>query len=393
MRIAFVVQRYGLEINGGAELHCRWVAEHLKKYAEVEVLTTKAADYITWKDHYVRDEEVVNGIRVRRFPVTRVRNPERFGRVQESLLRREHTEADELRWLDEEGPRVPGLIDYLKSRPSAYDHFIFFSYRYYHSYWGIKAVPGRSILVPTAERDPVIGLSIFRDLFRTPCAIIYNSFEERKMINDASGNEAVPGDVVGVGTVVPGRYSGEAFRRKHNVPGPYILYLGRIDENKGCPGLFDYFVRFKRESGSGVKLVLAGTTVMQVPSHPDIHYLGFRGDEEKFDALDGADALVMPSIYESLSMVTLEAWALGKPVLVNALCDVLKGQCLRSNGGLYYENYPEFRESLSLLLSSPRLRRALGENGRRYFEANYSWDVIERKYLALLNRLETERIS
>ncbi len=393
MRIAFVVQRYGLEINGGAELHCRWVAEHLKKYAEVEVLTTKAADYITWKDHYVRDEEVVNGIRVRRFPVTRVRNPERFGRVQDNLLRREHTEADELRWLDEEGPRVPGLIDYLKSRPGAYDYFIFFSYRYYHSYWGIKAVPGRSILVPTAERDPVIALSIFRDLFRTPRAIVYNSFEERKMINDVSGNEDVPGDVVGVGTIVPGRFSGEVFRRKYNVPGPYILYLGRIDENKGCPQLFDYFIRFKRESGSGVKLVLAGTTVMQVPSHPDIQYLGFRGDEEKFDALDGADVLVMPSFYESLSMVTLEAWALGKPVLVNALCDVLKGQCRRSNGGLYYENYPEFRESLNLLLDSPRLRSALGENGRRYFEANYSWEVIEKKYLALLNRLEKERIA
>jgi glycosyltransferase involved in cell wall biosynthesis len=393
MRIAFVVQRYGLEINGGAELHCRWVAEHLKKYAEVEVLTSKAADYITWKNHYERDEDMVNGIPVRRFAVTRVRNPERFGRLQDRLLRREHTEAEELRWLDEEGPRVPGLIDHLKRRPGAYDHVIFFSYRYYHSYWGVKAVPGRSILVPTAERDPIIGLSIFRDLFRRPRAILYNSLEERKMINDISGNEAVPGDVVGVGTVVPGRLDGEAFRRKHSISGPYILYLGRVDENKGCSRLFDYFIRFKRESGSGVKLVLAGTSVMQVPSHPDIHYLGFLGDEEKFDALAGADLLVMPSFYESLSMVTLEAWALGKPVLVNSLCDVLKGQCLRSNGGLFYENYPEFREALTLLLSSPRLRGALGENGRRYYEANYSWEVIERKYLALLNRLVTERAS
>jgi glycosyltransferase involved in cell wall biosynthesis len=113
----------------------------------------------------------------------------------------------------------------------------------------------------------------------------------------------------------------------------------------------------------------------------------------KFDALDGADVLVMPSFYESLSMVTLEAWALGKPVLANALCDVLKGQCRRSNGGLYYENYPEFREALSLLLDSPRLRRALGESGRRYFEANYSWEVIERKYLSLLNRLDREGAS
>jgi len=391
MKIAFVVQRYGLEINGGAELHCRWVAEHMKKVAEVEVLTTKAADYITWKNHYTRDEEAVNGIRVRRFPVTRARNPERFGRVQDRLLRHEHNEADELRWLDEEGPRTPSLIQYLKDNESAYDYFFFFSYRYYHSYWGIKTVPRRSILVPTAERDPVIGLRIFQDLFRTPRAIIYNSVEERKMINEVSGNEQVPGDVVGVGTEVPGRYSGEAFRRKYNMVGPYVLYLGRIDENKGCHKLFDYFIRFKRESGSEAKLILAGSTVIQIPSHPDIQYLGFMDDEEKFDALDGAELLVMPSFYESLSMVTLEAWALGKPVLANALCDVLKGQCQRSNGGLFYETYPEFREALSLLLSSPRLRRTLGENGRRYFEANYTWDVIENKYLALLGRLEKEK--
>jgi glycosyltransferase involved in cell wall biosynthesis len=213
----------------------------MKKHAEVEVLTTKAVDYSTWKNHFARDEEVVNGITVRRFP-DHVRNPERFGRLQESLLRREHTEADELRWLDEEGPRVPGLIEYLKSRAASYDHILFFSYRYYHSYWGVKAVPERAILVPTAERDPVIGLSIFRDLFRTPRAIVYNSPEEKQMINDLSGIWTLPGDVVGVGTVVPGRFRGGLPpETQHNRP--YILYLGRIDENKGCPQLFDNFIR------------------------------------------------------------------------------------------------------------------------------------------------------
>jgi glycosyltransferase involved in cell wall biosynthesis len=194
-----------------------------------------------------------------------------------------------------------------------------------------------------------------------------------------------------VGTEVPDRYSGEDFRRKYGLFKPYILYLGRVDANKGCPELFDHFIRFKRDSGSEVKLVLAGATVLQIPSHPDILYLGFMDDREKFNALDGAELLAMPSLYESLSMVTLEAWALGKPVLANARCAVLKGQCLRSNGGLYYETYPEFREALTLLLGTPRLRRALGENGRRYFESNYAWEVIERKYLSILERLEKER--
>lgn len=390
MKLAFVVQRYGAAISGGAELHCRWIAEHMSRHSDVEVLTTRADDYITWQNHYRRGRDAVNGVPVRRFGVTRRRRPERFGRVQEHVFRNEHREADELRWLDEEGPRAPGLIRYIRRHAADYDYFVFFSYRYYHSYWGIRAVPEKSILVPTAERDPVIHLRIFRDLFNLPRAIVYNSVEERNMINEVSGNSGVPGDVVGVGSEVPAASSGARFRAAHGVEGDYVLYVGRIDENKGCPNLFRNFLRFKSETGSPARLVLIGSSVLPVPAHPDILSMGFLPEQDKFDALDGALALVMPSFYESLSMVILEAWAMGKPVLANAHCEVLRGQCLRSNAGLFYEDYGEFREALALLLGSPELRRALGANGRNYYEANYSWKRIEDKYLALIRRLGGE---
>ena len=391
MTIAFVVQRYGLEINGGAELHCRWVAEHMRKYIPVEVLTSCAYDYVTWRNHYPEGEEVINDIRVRRFPVTKPRRPERFGRLQNYILEHEHREKDELAWLEEEGPTSPKLIHFIRKHESDYDYFIFFSYRYYHAYWGIHTVPGKSILVPTAEHDPVIHLKIFRDLFRMPRAFIYNSEEERVMIQTLSRNQSVPGLVVGVGTEVPSSFSAERFRQKHGVDGPYMIYVGRIDQNKGCPYLFDHFLRFKKDTGSDIKLVLIGNTVLKIPSHPDVRHLGFLPEEDKFDALSGAELLVMPSFYESLSMVTLEAWALGRAVLANAHCEVLKGQCQRSNGGLYYENYPEFREVLKLLLASPRLRAVLGENGKAYYDANYTWDIIEKKYLAIMNELGAGR--
>jgi len=391
MRVAFVVQRYGLEVNGGAEIQCRWTAEHMSKYFEVEVLTTKACDYITWKDHYSVDEELINGIKVRRFPVARTRRPQRFGRIQDRLFRGAHSVSDELRWLEEEGPFSPSLIAFIKTSEAAYDYFVFFSYRYYHSYYGIHSVPRKSILVPTAEQDPIIKFQIFKELFHKPRAIVYDSIEERAMIQAVSGNGAVLSDLIGVGIEIPERYSGEAFRKKYEVGAPYILYLGRIDENKGCPRLFDYFRRYKQETGSEIRLVLAGSTVLDIPAHPDIIYLGFIGDEDKFNAFGGAELLVMPSFLESLSIVTLEAWAAGKPVLANALCGVLKGQCLRSNGGLFYETYPEFRETLTLLLRSPRLRHELGQNGRKYFTANYDWGIVENKYLALLDSLEKEK--
>jgi glycosyltransferase involved in cell wall biosynthesis len=379
MRVAFVVQRYGLEINGGAELHCRWVAEHMRRHWDVEVLTTRAHDYITWKNHYPEGTTAVNGVPVRRFSVTKARNPERFGRLQKFVFENEHKEKDELAWLDEEGPTSPPLVQFLRAREADYDAFVFF-----------KALPRKSVLVPTAERDPVIHLKIFKDLFRAPRAFIYNSEEEREMIQTVSGNADVPGLVVGVGTEVPAVTSAGRFRAKHGILGPYIIYIGRIDENKGCPQLFDHFLRFKAQTGSPLKLVLIGNSVLRIPAHPDIVPLGFLPEEDKFDGLSGAQALTMPSFYESLSMVTLEAWALGRPVLANARCDVLEGQCRRSNGGLFYSTFGEFREALNLLLGSERLRTALGENGRAYYQANYTWDIIESKYLTVLEGLRKD---
>ena len=390
MKVAFVVQRYGLEINGGAELHCRWVAEHMNKHWDVEVLTTRAADYITWKNHYPKGTETINGVTVHRFSVTRPRDPERFGRLQNRLLTEEHSLEDEQRWLEEEGPLSPSLIEYIEAHQDEYDYFIFFSYRYFHSYWGIHTIPHKSILVPTAEKDSITVFSLFRDLFRLPRAFVYNSYEERAMIHGIAGNEDIPGDVVGVGTVVPHSFQTEAFLKKHDLEDDYIIYIGRIDENKGCAELFDFFIRMKKKSEVPFKLILCGSTKLKIPVHPDILYLGFVSEEEKFAALNGARALIMPSFYESLSMVTLEAWAMGKPVLANARCDVLQGQCRRSNAGLYYADYNEFTESLHLLLSDSQLCDSLGRNGKTYFQNNYTWDVIEKKYLDIIGSLEQE---
>ncbi len=391
MKVAFVVQRYGLEINGGAELHCRWVAEHMQKYWDVQVLTTRAFDYITWKDHYHKGDEIINNIPVKRFSVAKPRNPERFGRLQHNILQNEHRKEDELKWMEEEGPFSPSLIRHIDEHKNDFDYFFFFSYRYYHSYWGINSVPEKSILVPTAEHDPIVHLRIFKDLFKKPQAFIYNSLEERKMINRVSQNGHVLGEVVGVGTEVPSEFFVENFRQKYDIRGDYLIYLGRIDENKGCDELFDFFLRFKRETGSDVQLVLVGSTLFKIPSHPDIRYLGFLSEEDKFSALAGALVLIMPSFFESLSMVTLEAWAMQKPVLANARCEVLKGQCLRSHAGLFYEDQNEFREALTLLLSSSQLRAALGKNGQLYFNHNYAWEVIENKYLSVVDQLEKRK--
>ncbi len=210
------------------------------------------------------------------------------------------------------------------------------------------------------------------------------------MIQGVSGNEAVPGIVVGVGSEVPDHANEQRFRQRTEIKGRFAIYIGRIDKNKGCAELFDHFQRYTTSAPRKLDLVLIGDPMMSIPSHPRIHHLGFVTDEEKFDAMAAADVLIMPSYYESLSMVTLEAWAQGLPVLVNGACDVLHGQVVRSNAGLYYTGYEEFAEALQLLETNRRLRTALGANGRAFFRQHYAWPVIEQKYLDMLDQLQSE---
>jgi glycosyltransferase involved in cell wall biosynthesis len=219
---------------------------------------------------------------------------------------------------------------------------------------------------------------------------MYNSHEERAMIQAAAHNDDVPGVVVGIGSEVPSGTDAVRFRRTYNIHRPFAIYVGRIDENKGCKELFEFFQRYAASFPRGLDLVLVGSAIMPVPQHPRIHHLGFLSDQDKFDAMTASDLLIMPSYFESLSMVALEAWAIGRPVLANGRCDVLKGQCIRSAAGLYYERYEEFAETLYSLESNGPLHARLGRNGRDYFARHYSWPVIERKYLDMFDRLKQE---
>ena len=219
---------------------------------------------------------------------------------------------------------------------------------------------------------------------------MYNSYEERALIHAASGNVQVPGVVVGVGSEIPESPNASRFRQKYEIRDRFAIYVGRIDENKGCKELFDFFEHYSSALLDGLHLVLIGTPVIPMPAHPRIHHLGFVTDQDKFDAIAASELLIMPSYFESLSMVALEAWALGRPVLANAACDVLHGQCLRSNAGLFYSGFQEFFETLRTIDGNTPLAAALGTNGRQYFQQHYSWPVIERKYTDMLDRLRRE---
>jgi glycosyltransferase involved in cell wall biosynthesis len=387
-KIAIVVQRYGLEINGGAEYHARLIAERLSKYFSIEVFTTTAYDYVTWEHYYEKQQEILNGILVNRFRVIKPRDPKIFGQVQNIVFLEEHTLADELLWLEEEGPMVPELIQNLEKREKEFAYFIFFSYRYYHAYFGVKQLAYKAILVPTAEHDQVIYLNLFKDFFSLPAAIVYNSLEEKELINCIADNSAVYGDVVGIGSEVPMRFDPESTCRELGITAKYVVYIGRLDENKGVPELLRFYLRLLGEEKIALNLLLVGKALIPIPENLHIRHVGFMKNKEKFDLLKGAEFLIIPSQFESLSMVTLEAWAVSKPVLANGRTEVLRGQCRRSNAGLWYKNYDEFKEAFLLLQENDGLREQLGKNGKKYFYDHYAWDKIEDKYLKIIAHLD-----
>jgi glycosyltransferase involved in cell wall biosynthesis len=396
-KLAIVVQRYGADINGGAELHARYVAEHLAAHAQVRVLTTCARDYLTWRNEFPPGLEQVRGIPVERFPVSheRARDLIEFGRRSTHVFTRDHSIDDELDWLDCEGPVSPALLARLERTGHEFDFVLVFSLRYHSAFHAARTVSERAVLVPTVEREASLGLAVFPPVLRGVRAIMYNSFEERAMIHAVAKNADVPGVVVGIGSEIPPHPDAERARQTFGLRNPFIVYVGRIDANKGCAELFQFFTSYLRMCYLKMKdreidLVLIGTAVLQIPDNPRIRHLGFVSDADKFDVLAAAEVLVMPSYYESLSMVALEAWALGKPVLANAHCDVLVGQCLRSNAGLYYANADEFEGALDTLLENPEVAVAMGGRGRDYYGRHYSWPVIERKYLDMFNRLRMD---
>ncbi len=391
MKIAFVVQRYGLEVNGGAEFHCRLVAEHLSKYFDVEVLTTCAVDYKTWKNDYSPGIEILNGVLVRRFPVDHERDWLKFNKFSEKIFGSTHTFEDEIEWMKLQGPYSTKLLNHIKSNKDDYSYFIFFTYLYCTTFFGLPLVKEKALLVPTAHDEPPIYLPLFRSLFKCPRRFIYNTEEEKNFVISKFRVSNIPSDVVGVGIDIPDKTDATSFVQKYNLD-DFVIFVGRVDESKGCHELFDYFLRYKKEKKSSIKLVLMGKQTMEIPQNPDIFSLGFVPEQDKFSGIKSAKLLIMPSKYESLSMVLLEAWLCNTPVLVNGTCEVLKGQCIRGNAGLYYENYEEFEACLDFLLASDGVRNAMGKNGMKFVLQNYSWETIEKKYISILQKLDDPQL-
>ncbi|MDO9286017.1 MAG: glycosyltransferase family 4 protein [Aquabacterium sp.] len=402
-RIALIVQRYGSEINGGAELHARQWAGALRAHYEVDVLTSCALDYQTWDRHFEPGESWLDGCRVLRFehpPHRRVHMPLRH--KLRYLLRRALVAAgmapvarpngrsghDGIDYLRGKGPTMDGLMDYLQTQGPAYSALIFFSAFFHPAALGVLIHPGRSLLVPTLHDEKGMYLPQYHRVFRAPRAILYNTAAEQAVAQALYGHDLAPARLCGVGmaarppadpgdAVAAARFAALAARLGLPPEAPYLLYVGRVDRSKGCAELFDHFAALRRQHPAPLTLVVCGQWFMPVPAHPDIVRTGFVSDADRDDLLAHAAALVVPSRYESLSMVLLEGLAAGCPVLVNRDAAVLRDHVQASGAGQTYAGPDEFvQAALRLLAMDPAARADEADRGRDYVASQYSWERI-----------------
>jgi glycosyltransferase involved in cell wall biosynthesis len=388
--LAFVAPWYGRDIPGGAEAECRATARALRdRGVPVEILTTCARDHASpWADHHPDGVTEEDGFVVRRFKV-RPRDPERYGRLQWRLTHGGTLTSFEEEDFVRESVNSNDLYAYLGGERDRY-WYAFIPYCFGTTWEGALVAPERSLLIPCLHDEPFAQLKWTRRILRAVGAVCLHVPAERALAESLAGADAERFHLVGEGVDPPPPGDGARFRRTHRVLDPFVLYAGRKAAEKNTPLLVEYFARYKlTHPGSRMKLVLIGSGGVRIPGRlsADILDLGFVPLQAKADAYAAALALCQPSLLESFSLVMMEAWLAGAPSLVHGRCAVTRDHCLASNGGLFFEDYFEFVEALELLARDEALRQRMGEAGRAYVLANYTWDRVTDNYLAVLRRV------
>jgi glycosyltransferase involved in cell wall biosynthesis len=395
MRLGFVVQRYGLEVNGGAELYARELAERLAARSDIStvtIFTTTARDHESWQNHYPAGRSDVNGLPVHRFPtlfprlralqsVAGLLGPYGLGRS-----------AAELPWIIAQGPYCPGLVRHLRAEAPKLDVIVFFSYLYYPTLCGLPPVCERALLVPTAHDEPPIRMRRVKRMIERARAVGFLAPEERDLVGSLVDLSRMHTAVIGAGVSMPEVDPG---RRPHERP--YLLYLGRIEKGKGVVELAAGFRRFKERyataemrsdrgpyQGRELDLVLAGRQGEPcIEPGEDVLLPGFVPDADRVRWIAHAEALVIPGLLDSFSLSLLEAWLLGRPTLVPEACPVKRGHVKRARTGELYGASRPFEDALALVLREPERRAHYAERGRGYVREQYAWPVVVDRFLEL----------
>lgn len=394
-KIGFVIPWYGEDIPGGAEMELREVATHLQRAGmDVEILTTCVREFSAdWNENYYSaGTAVVEDIAVRRFPV-RQRDTAAFDRVNRRLMEGQHLSLQEEKTFVEEMVNSPQLYEYLKDASDDYALYVFIPYMFGTTYYGMQTCPEKSVLIPCFHDEAYLYLRLFRQAYIQARGIIYNAMPEMELANKVYDFTTTEQICMGIGMDTNICADADAFRKAYRIQKPFLLYAGRKDAGKNVHTLLRYFAEYKQRHGdSDLQLVLIGGGSIEIPAsvRDDVYDLGFVSRQDKYDAMAAAELLCQPSHNESFSLVIMESWLCGRPVLVHSQCAVTRDFARRANGGLYFRNYFEFEGCVQYILTHPEQARTMGQNGGAFVRENFDWDVIVEKYRAFFAKLTEE---
>lgn len=387
--VAFVPVRYGTQVVGGAETLTRLLVEELDGRGwPVEVLTTCALDPYSWTNHFPAGEETVHGITVRRFPTESRKYTRKVFKTETRILAGEQVSRRRQEFWIRNVVTSDALRRYLGEKRGDYRAFVFTPYLFGTTYQGVLEVPEKSFIIPCLHDEPYAYYEIYKKLMRTARGLMFNSVPEMELARRICG-EDLPGRVVGMG-FAPYTANGERFRFKYAIEGDFVLYTGRREIAKNTPLLLRYFCNFLENTGREVSLVLTGAGQVEIPFsfRNRVIDVGFVDERDLRDAYAAATLICHPSTKESFSIMILEAWLAGLPCLIHGDCAVTRHHVEKSGGGLWFTDYPGFHEALSFILDNPAARERMGERGRDYVLANYSWDEVVRNFTAVLEEGE-----
>jgi len=256
MKIAFIVQRCGRDVFGGAEALTLQAGIALSKVIDVEVLTTRAKDAGTWKDYYPKGIEKIGNLVIRRFSVDKQRDPS-FVPLSKYLENNNDDLDKGHKFIDASGPVCNKLLDFIKQHKDEYDLLIFVSYPYWQTVYGIEIAPEKSLLMSTAHKEPWIYFKIYEKVFQLPKGYLFLTNAEKEFVQKKFSLYDKPFQIVGHGVDLEIPSKNYKFS-KIKLPENYLLYIGRISSGKGCQMLSDHFNKYLEIHKTNLKLILLG---------------------------------------------------------------------------------------------------------------------------------------
>ena len=388
-KIGFVIPWYGEDIPGGAEMELRQVTDRLHRAGvELEILSTCIKDAGSdWSRNFHKEgtETASNGVTVRRFRVGE-RNAAAFDAVNGKLMKGMRiTPAEEDIFLTEMA-ECSALYSYMKEHSEEYSLFVFMPYLLCTTYNGTKMFPEKSVLIPCFHDEAYAYISRYREVFPKAAGMIFNARPEAELAErlygfSQSGTKTI---VMGIGMDTDIKPDAEAFRRKFGIDSPFIIYAGRKDKGKNVHTLVQYFAEYLKRRDTDLKLVLIGGGSIELPDElvkqKRIIDLGFVDKQDKYNGQAAAEYLCQPSKNESFSLVIMESWLCGRPVLVHSGCPVTRNFVSESDGGLYFGDYFEFEGCTDWFLANREKAALMGRNGGSYVRSSFAWDIIVEKY-------------